>query len=107
MSEENVKRVRQGYEALNSGDLEAALAMFDPEVEVHLAKEAGKAVWGLDFQETYHGIEGFGQWLTTLSEAWAEFRWEPTEYRDAGNQVVVHLRMTARGRGSGLKSSRT
>ena len=103
MSQENVIRAREAYEALNSGDFETALAMFDPEVEIHLAKDAGKRIWGLDFQETYHGIEGFGQFLATLWEAWGEFRWEPTEIRDAGDQVVVQIRMTARGRGSGVE----
>jgi ketosteroid isomerase-like protein len=102
MSQENVELVRQGYEAMNSGDLETALAMFDPEVEIHLAKDAG-TVWGLDFQETYHGIEGFGQFMATLSEAWEEFGWEATGYRDAGDRVVVDIRMTARGRGSGIE----
>ena len=43
------------------------------------------------------------QFLSRLSEAWEEFRWEPTEYRDAGDQIVVFIRMTARGRGSGIE----
>ena len=102
MSEENVKLVRQGYDALNSGDLEMALAMFDPEVEVHLATDDADTVWGLDFQRSYHGIDGFLKFVATLYEALGEFRWEPTEYRDAGDQVVVRIRMTARGRGSGV-----
>jgi ketosteroid isomerase-like protein len=102
MSAENVDRVRRGYEALNSGDVDGALAMFDPEVEVVLGKEA-ETVWGLDFEETYRGLDGFGRFLGRLSEAWEEFRWDPTGYRDAGDQVVVFIHMTARGRGSGIE----
>ena len=102
MSNENVELVKRGYEALNAGDVEAALAMFDPDVEVHLAKDAN-TVWGLDFEETYRGIDGFVQFLSRLSDAWEEFRWEPTEYREAGDQVVVYIQMTARGRGSGIE----
>ena len=105
MSEENVEVVRRGYEALNAGEFEAALAMFDSDVEVHLVKDAD-TVWGLDFDRTYHGIDGFVQFMSTLSEAWEEFRWEPTGYRDAGHQVLVDIRMTARGRGSGIEISR-
>ena len=104
MSQENVELVRQGYEAMNSGDIETALAMFDPDVEVHLAQDAG-TVWGLDFRATYRGVDGFVEFLAGLSEAWDEFRWEPTGYRDAGDQVVVYIRMTARGRGSGIEIS--
>ena len=77
--------------------------MFDPEVEVHLATDAAGTVFGPDFQRSYHGIHGFRKFVATLYEAWGKFRWEPTEYRDAGDQVVVHLRMTARGRGSGIE----
>ena len=46
------------------------------------------------------------QFLGRLSEAWEEFRWEPVEYHDAGDQVVVFIRMTARGRGSGMDLER-
>jgi ketosteroid isomerase-like protein len=102
MSQENVELVKRGYEAMNAGDVEAAFAMFDRDVEVHLAKDAD-TVWGLDFEETYRGIDGFVEFLSRLSDAWKEFRWEPTEYRDAGDQVVVYIQMTARGRGSGIE----
>ena len=102
MSQENVELVRRGYEAMNAGDVETALAMFDRDVEVHLAKDAG-TVWGLDFEETYRGVDGFVQFLSRLSDAWEEFRWEPTEYFDAGDRVVVYIQMTARGRGSGIE----
>ena len=102
MSQENVELVRRGYEALNSGDVDAAIALFDPEVEIHLATEAD-TVWGLDFAESYRGIDGFMRFLATLSEAWGEFRWDPTEYRDAGDRVLVFIHMTARGRGSGVE----
>jgi ketosteroid isomerase-like protein len=102
MSREDVEMVRQGYEAMNSGDLERALAGFAPDFELHLAKDAG-TVFGLDFRDSYRGIEGFTQFLARLSEAWAEFRWEPIEYRDAGDRVIVFIRMIARGRGSGIE----
>ena len=38
-----------------------------------------------------------------LSEAWEEVRWEPEQYLDAGDQVVVLIQMRARGRGSGAE----
>src|SRR6478672_4819503 len=102
MSQENVELIRRGYEAWNSGDAETALAIFDNDVEVVLATDAG-AVWGLDLRESYRGIDGFLKFLADFSEAWEEFRWEPVEYRDAGDQILVFIHLTARGRGSGIK----
>jgi uncharacterized protein len=102
MSEENMEVVRRGYEALNSGDVNRALELFDPEVEVHLAQDAG-TVLGLDFDETYYGVDGFLAFLRRFSEAWREFRWEPQDYIDAGDQVVVFIRMFAVGKESGIE----
>jgi ketosteroid isomerase-like protein len=102
MSQENVDIVRRGYEAMNSGDVEGTLAMFDPEIEVHLAQDAG-TVMGLDFERTYRGVDGFLEFLGQLSEAWEEFRWEPEGFADAGDDVVVFIRMTAKGKASGLE----
>jgi ketosteroid isomerase-like protein len=101
MSQENVAIVRQGYEALNRGDVDAALALFDPDVEVHLAQEAGN-VLGLDFEPVYRGVDGFLQFLGRLSEAFEDFRWVPEEYFDAGDDVVVFIRMISTGRQSGM-----
>ena len=66
--------VRRGYEALNSGDLESAFALFDPDVEVVMAEEPGE-VSLLDLSKTYHGVEGFITFLGQMAEAWGEFRW--------------------------------
>ena len=100
MSRENVEVVRRGYAALGSGDLNATFALFDPEVEIETATDAPS----VDFEKLYRGPEGFLKFLEQLSQAWDEFHWEPEEYIDAGDDVVVvFIRMTARGRGSGIE----
>ena len=97
--EENVEIVRRGYEALNGGDLEGALALFDPEVEVR----PGVDVPDFDFSDVYHGPEGFLQFHAKMSEAWDELRWEPEEYIPAGDDVVVvFIRFRGVGRSSGV-----
>ena len=103
MSQENVEVVRHGYAALDAGDVEGAFALFDPDVEVHLAQEAG-TVMGLDFEPVYRRFDGFLQFMGRLSEAFDEFRWEPEEYLDAGDDVVVFIRMITTGRRSGMKT---
>ena len=35
-----------------------------------------------------------------LQEVWAELRWEPLEFTDLGDAVVVETRIVAKGRGS-------
>jgi ketosteroid isomerase-like protein len=103
MSTENVEIVRRGYEALNQGDIQTTLALFDPRVEVHLAKE-GQQVLGPDFSPVYSGLDGFMEFLGQLQAAWEKWSWEPEEYIDAGDdRVLVMLRMRAKGRASGLE----
>ena len=63
MSRENVELVRRGYEAMDSGDLETVLAGFDQDIEFVLAKDDAETVLGLDFKESYSGIDGFMQFL--------------------------------------------
>jgi ketosteroid isomerase-like protein len=39
-----------------------------------------------------------------LDEVFSEFSWEPQEFIDAGNAVVVAMRFHARGRESGVET---
>ena len=54
----------------------------------------------------YRGHAGFLRWLADWSEPWAEWNIEPVEYVDAGDRVVVILRLTAKGRASGIEIDR-
>jgi ketosteroid isomerase-like protein len=101
MSQENVEIVRRGYEAFDSGDLESALALFDPDVEVLMAEEPG-GVSLLDLSKTYRGVEGVITFLGQMAEAWGEVHWVPERYFDAGDEVVVFIRLTAEGKSSGV-----
>ena len=102
MAQVDVELVREAYEAFDSGDLEAAIGLFDPDVEVRMAKD-GQTVLGLDFDESYRGIDGFMRFLGRVGEAFEDARWVPEDYIDAGEKgVVVFVRWTARGRRSGM-----
>ena len=39
-----------------------------------------------------------------MDEAFSEFRWEPQEFIDAGDAVVVTMRFHSRGRGSEVET---
>jgi ketosteroid isomerase-like protein len=108
VSEENVALVRRNYEAINSivrtGD-----AFVDPE-------EAAPDLWAKlapDFEmhgrpdvpdsKVYRGREATKEFWRMLQEVWSELHWEPLEFTDLGDAVVVETKLVARGRGSDLE----
>lgn len=101
MSADNVELVRRGYEAFNRGDIQTALALFDPRVEVHVSRE-GRQVLGPAFSSVYSGLDGFMEFLGQLQAAWEAWSWEPEEFIDAGeDRVLVMARMRGRGKAGG------
>ena len=95
--------VRRGYEALNRGDLQTTLAMFDPRVEVHVSRE-GRENLGVELSDVYRGLDGFMELMGELQRAWGRLAWEPEQLIDAGERVValVRVRGTARDSGAAL-----
>ena len=92
MSEQNVELYRRGIEAFNQRDLEAFLALADPDVvgiSRVLAIEA----------ESYRGHDGTREWWNDLLGVFPDFRIEVVWVRDAGNLTVSELRNSAHGEG--------
>jgi uncharacterized protein len=100
MSEENVEIVRRSLDAFNRGDVEAALADLDPEVE------------GIDDPRVPGGDRiGRGQtevkrYFESLSRYWESVRLVPERIVDLGDDVLVLGRMTARTRRGGPEIER-
>ena len=98
MSQENVEAVRRGVQAWNADDLDAYLAVLDPEVEWHPSIEP--ALEG--GETTRRGHDG-------ARKAWDDYRgggWERLtiriqEIRDLGESVLLlgHIDLTARTTG--------
>ena len=98
MSEENVKLVREAFEAFQGGDLEKTAQLVDPEVEFH------GTVGGLQEGQVAHGQSQIDQQFEAEDlEAWEERRLEPEEFIDAGDNVVILVHEYRRGRGSGVE----
>ena len=95
MSQENVDLVRRAYEAFGRGDLEAALADFDPGVEIEDHELTLDTV-------TYQGREGFVKMVTTVNEGFEDVRYTPEDFTDAGTQVLVAVLRTGKGSASGV-----
>jgi ketosteroid isomerase-like protein len=99
MSQQNVNAVRASWEAWERGDVEATFAIYDPAIEIfdHDLPDA---------KASYTGLDGLGQWQADWEASWASWRWEAQDFIDAGDRVVVVLRVHATGRGSGVEVER-
>jgi ketosteroid isomerase-like protein len=74
------------YGALNSGDLEAYLALCAEDVEfTSLLAEAEAA--------TFRGHEGVRVWWDTILGKFEDVRWELLDVRDCGDRGVAHFRI--------------
>ena len=81
-------------EALARGDMPGMLEFLDPELEW---RSPESVPWG----GTFHGHDGFREFIDKLFGQPAEFRREVGEYLDAGSRVVPLLRQQARPKGGG------
>jgi hypothetical protein len=94
MSEENVELTFRSADAVNRRDLDAYLALLDPEVELLpriLEVEGGGA---------YRGHEGVRTLWENLFGVFPDFKGEIEEVRDLGNVTVARVRMSGQGIGS-------
>ncbi len=96
MSQQNVDRMMEGLRAMERGDLDAIVAMADPEVEFinpEHALEPG----------TRHGHDGLRAGLGAMLEVFEDLRFEPERVVENGDHVVAFGNFWARGRGSGME----
>jgi ketosteroid isomerase-like protein len=92
----NLERVRAGFDAFNRGDFDAVLAVLDEDVEIVAARE-------LMNSGTFHGHDGYREWLAQWLEAWEGFEPQIERIEPVGERhVVAGVRQSARGRESGI-----
>jgi ketosteroid isomerase-like protein len=96
MSRADVEFLREGYEALARGDMETFTALsrdhLGPEFEFH-------HVWD---GRVFRGFEGTMEWISDTRETWEDYSQELEELVELGDDVVVVVRLAARGGGSGV-----
>jgi hypothetical protein len=95
MSEENVETVRRGYELYAAGDIEGVAALFAEEAELPDAGGLGVAGTGAGMR---YGPEGFIRATEEVLDAFVDYSVEPENFIDAGDAVVVPVRISGRGR---------
>ena len=89
MSQENVEIVRRYYELLNARDVQGCLTLVAPSIVV--------AQPDLPDGGAYRGIDGWRRWNDALEAAWSEMRWEPREFIEAEDAVLVTVRFVGKG----------
>jgi ketosteroid isomerase-like protein len=98
MSKENIEIVRRAWEAWERGDWDPLNAFYDPAV-VWDASTLRGPIAGV-----YHGHEGVRRYFQDWLESFEAHRARAEEFIDAGdNVVVVGLRLSGRGKESGVQ----
>jgi hypothetical protein len=92
----NTEAVERIIRAFERGDVEAALAELDPEVEMLPLRAELEGTH-------YRGHDGYRQVLADFEGDWDELRLPPEEIREVGDQVLVTGRMRAKGKKSGVE----
>jgi uncharacterized protein len=97
VSETDVDTLRRSYEALNEGDLDAALEALDPDA---VWRESPELPGGDEFR----GREALRGFLGDFLAEWREFHQEIENVVPAGDRIAVLIHLVAVGRGSGIEA---
>ena len=95
MSQENVEIVRRVYDAFGEGDFARALEEAGTRFRVDAPEQ--------DIQGPVQGLESLRRFLEDQNEAFEDFRVEAEELKDHGDQVLALIRVSGRGRASGVE----
>ena len=91
---ENGDYVRRWVEAWNRGELEALIANSSPDIEWVVTREHPDAT-------THRGVDAVGDYLRDWISTMPDLRIEIAELEEADDKVLVVLRLTGTGAGSG------
>ena len=103
MSQENVELVHRSYRLLEELREAKPYALersfqqcFHERLEVRIPDAYPEGA------QVFRGREGLKRWVASTKEIWDEWRFETERFLDAGDQVVVLVRVVARGGSSGV-----
>ena len=96
MPAENIESLRQLLEAFNGRDIERILDFLHPDFETAVPPALSAE------PDTYRGHEGARRYFESVWETMDDIRFRPERFWDAGESVVVAMRLTAKGRRSAI-----
>jgi hypothetical protein len=86
MSQEDLDRVRDAWQAVSAGDFDRFIEAIDPEVEFTSLIAEAEAV-------PYCGYAGVRRWWDSMHEAFEDFWAESIEVREVGDRILAHIRL--------------
>jgi ketosteroid isomerase-like protein len=98
MAESNVQLVRQGFEAMRTGDVEALLPFVHPEFEATTPPQLAAE------PDTYRGHDGVRRYFASFYEAMDRVGFDAGEFIPVGDLVVVDAVLQTRGRTTGIET---
>lgn len=97
---EEEQLLRRGFDLWNKGDFGSLNEIFHPDLVIDATNRVLNPA-------RYHGIEGFEQMTREIFDVWDEWSIEPTRFLWNGDRVLIETRITARGKGSGIRLAET
>jgi len=94
MARSDVQVVQAAFEAFARGDLDAVVALSDAEIVVRDPARTGA---------TFKGPAGLRRFFEEWLENWQEYRSEPVEFIETGDEILVPAKQTGRGKLSGIE----
>jgi ketosteroid isomerase-like protein len=98
VSEENVELVREGFESLREGGVDALLPFIHAEFEATTPPQLAAE------PDTYRGPKGIRRYFDSFYEAMDKVDFEPERFIAIGECVVVPMTLRARGRTTGIET---
>ena len=97
MASDNLEIVKRGFDAFNENGVDGILPFVHTDFEATTPPELASE------PDTYRGHEGVHRWFDSFYEVMDEIRWEPREFIEAGDRIVVDFTLKARGKSTGLE----
>jgi ketosteroid isomerase-like protein len=95
MSQENVETLRAVYASWERGDLAASLPLFDESLTLAVDPDIPDG-------GNYEGTDGVRSYMSRFLEPWASLSMAGESFEAVGDTVLVKVRQTGVGRGSGV-----
>ena len=89
---------RNGMEAFNRRDVDAAVVAGSAEFELHPPRKFVE----VGFEPCYRGRAGFRKYMSTWADVFSDLRVEPVELIDMGDRIVLLADLAWRGQSSGV-----
>ena len=96
----DIEVARATFAAFAARDLQAVLALSDPEIEFTAVtgEHAGRT-------DPYRGHDGLRQYFRDVASIWEELKLTPREFREVGDMILVTGRVSARSRSRTVSGS--